>query len=171
MTELEFGLNSFLAESSGVVNRQRLKLDVVGDDYKALRALRCVSLYLLTLLTTKPTPNPTNRPLLFLDNSSLALPDRTAGLSPLIILHHIMVRSPLPLPHKLHGWHESQYVRFVEEHTEEEVWDVIDQGLTHWKSTNDEEGSVDMREADEYIDLAGQVLLNARAGGRRRGSI
>ena len=84
---------------------------------------------------------------------ALALPDQTAGLSPLIILDHILVRSPLPLPHKLHGWHESQYVRFVEEHTEEEVWDVIDQGLTHWKYKNDE-GSVDMREADEYIDLA-----------------
>lgn len=116
-------------------------------------------------LEPNPTP-PTNRPLLFIDNASLAFPDRTAGLSPLIVLHHILVRSPLPLPHKLHGWHESQYVRFVEEHSEEEVWDVIDQGLTHWKSTHDGEESVDMGEADEYIGLARQVLANARAGNR-----
>jgi hypothetical protein len=46
MTELEFALNSFLAESSGGGNRQRMGLDVVGDDYKALRALRYVYLYL-----------------------------------------------------------------------------------------------------------------------------
>ena len=77
-----------------------------------------------------------------------------------------MVRSPLPLPHKLHGWHESQYVRFVEEHSEEEVCDVIDQGLTHWKSTHDGEDSVDMKEADEYIGLARQVLSNTRVGSR-----
>jgi len=119
---------------------------------------------------TVPNPTPphrlTHRPLLFFDNASLAVPDRTAGLSPLIVLHHILVRSPLPLPHKLHGWHESQYVRFVEEHSEEEVWDVIDQGLTHWKSTHDGEESVDMGEADEYIGLARQVLSNARAGSR-----
>lgn len=168
MTELEFALNAFLAESSGPSNRQRMKLDVVGDDYKALRALR----YIISIPLDRPIVfNPTNRPLLFLDNPSLALPDRTAGLSPLIVLHHILVRSPLPLPHRLHGWHESQYVRFVEEHSEEEVWDVIDQGLTHWKATRDEEYSGDIGEADEYISLARQVLSNARAGRRRRGSI
>ena len=44
MTELEFALNSFLGESSGASNRQRMKIDSVGDDYKALRALRYVSL-------------------------------------------------------------------------------------------------------------------------------
>ena len=168
MTELEFALNSFLAESSGASNRQRMGLDVVGDEYKALRALRYVSLY---PSTPKTCPNHSNRPLLFLDNLSLGLPDRTAGLSPLIVLHHILVRSPLPLPHKLHGWHESQYVRFVEEHSEEEVWDVVDQGLTHWKSTHDDEDSIATEEVDEYIGLARQVLANARAGSRRRGSI
>ena len=121
----------------------------------------------LYILTPEVCPDPINRPLLFLDNASLALPDRTAGLSPLIVLHHILVRSPLPLPHKLHGWHESQYVRFVEEHSEEEIWDVIDQGLTHWKSTRDED-SIDMEEVNEYIGLAREVLSNARAGSNRR---
>jgi len=76
-----------------------------------------------------------------------------AGLSPLIVLHQIMVRSPLPLPHRLHGWHESQYVRFVKEHSEV-VWAVIEQGLTHWKSTHDGEDSVDIGETDENISLA-----------------
>jgi len=47
----------------------------------------------------------------------------------------------------------------AEEQLAEEVWDVIDQGLTHWKSTRDGEVSVDMGEADEYIDLARQGSL------------
>ena len=39
-----------------------------------------------------------HRQLLFLDNAALASPKATAGLPPLIVLHHILVRSPLPLP-------------------------------------------------------------------------
>ena len=62
MTELEFALNSFLLESSGASNRQRMKIDAVGDDYKALRALRCVShiCQLRHLSLTPPRP-PTDR--------------------------------------------------------------------------------------------------------------
>lgn len=62
-------------------------------------------------------------------------------------------------------------MRFVEEHSEEEIWDVIDQGLTHWKSTRDEEDSIDMEEVNEYIGLVREVLSNARAGSSRRGLI
>jgi len=59
-------------------------------------------------------------------------------------------------------------VRFLEE---EAVWDVVDYGLTHWKSTHDDEDSIAMEEVDEYIGLAKQVLSNARPGSRRRESI
>lgn len=36
MTELEFALNAFMAEHG----QNAAKLDVIGDDYRALRALR-----------------------------------------------------------------------------------------------------------------------------------
>lgn len=120
-------------------------------------------------------------PLLFLENESLAHPDQTAGLPPLIVLHHILVRSPLPLPHKLHGWQESQYVRFVEEHTDEEVWSVLEQGLKHWRTTiqseiedaedlgqagakKKEEKVVELSVGNRYVDLAKRVLDHARKG-------
>lgn len=161
MTELEFALSSLLAE--GVAQgstKQRWKLDVLGADYKALRAMRH---------------------LLFLSDESLSEPDQTSGLPPLIILHHILVRSPLPLPHRLHGWQESQYVRFVEEHTDEEVWSVLEQGLKHWRTSvlseiedaedagpagaakkREKEG--ELRGGERFVQLAAKVLEHARRG-------
>jgi hypothetical protein len=35
------------------------------------------------------------------------------------MLHHIIVRSPIPLPRTLHWWQAPEYVRWVEEHYEE----------------------------------------------------
>lgn len=161
MTELEFALSSLLAE--GVAQgstKQRWKLDVLGADYKALRAMRH---------------------LLFLSDESLSEPDQTSGLPPLVILHHILVRSPLPLPHRLHGWQESQYVRFVEEHTDEEVWSVLEQGLKHWRTSvlseiedaedagpagaakkREKEG--ELRGGERFVQLAAKVLEHARRG-------
>jgi len=121
------------------------------------------------------------RPLLFLDNESLSHPDQTYGLPPLIVLHHILVRSPLPLPHKLHGWQESQYIRFVEEHTDEEVWSVLEQGLKHWRTsilseiedaedlgqggaTKKREKEEELRVGEQFVELAKKVLEHARAG-------
>jgi hypothetical protein len=39
MAELEFALNAFMSEHG----QNAAKLDVIGDDYRALRALRCVN--------------------------------------------------------------------------------------------------------------------------------
>lgn len=41
MTELEFALSAFMSEQ-GSQNKHGVKLDVIGDDYRALRAMRCV---------------------------------------------------------------------------------------------------------------------------------
>lgn len=101
------------------------------------------------------------RPLLFLDNSQLASPKYTAGLPPLIVLHNIMVRSPIPLPHSLHGWQEIEYVRWVEEHSEEETWTLVEGGLSHWERVSESE---DIEQAKEYIELARVVLRNAQNG-------
>ena len=103
-----------------------------------------------------------SRPLLFLENNQLASPEATAHLPPLIVLHHILVRSPIPLPHKLHGWQEAEYVRWLDEHTDQESWTLIDGGLSHWENISESEGT-DTREASEYASLARTVLKNCRA--------
>ncbi|KAG0708347.1 Golgi transport complex subunit 5-domain-containing protein [Suillus ampliporus] len=122
MTELEFALGAFLGPSS------KRGLEVAGEEYKMLRAMR---------------------PLLFLDTPSLAVPMHAANLPPLVVLHHILVRSPLPLPHVMHGWQEAEYVRWVEEHREEEAWVLVEAALVG-------------KEGDEYLELARRVLRQAR---------
>ncbi|KAK0476610.1 Golgi transport complex subunit 5-domain-containing protein [Armillaria novae-zelandiae] len=134
MTELEFALSAFLVESSQ--EKRGGNLESVGPEYKMLRAMR---------------------PLLFLENSQLVLSQYTAGLPPLIVLHHILVRSPIPLPHSLHGWQEAEYVRWVDEHTEEEAWTLVDGGLSHWERTTESEGS-EKEDAMQYVNLARKVL-------------
>ncbi|KAG1731465.1 Golgi transport complex subunit 5-domain-containing protein [Suillus paluster] len=122
MTELEFALGAFLGPSS------KRGLEVAGEEYKMLRAMR---------------------PLLFLDTPSLAVPTHASNLPPLVVLHHILVRSPLPLPHIMHGWQEAEYVRWVEEHREEEAWGLVEAALVG-------------KEGEEYVELARRVLRQAR---------
>ena len=100
------------------------------------------------------------RPLLFLENSLLASPAHTASLPPLVVLHHILVRSPISLPHTLHGWAEAEYVRWVNEHSEEEAWSLVESDLSHWEQIAEAEGT-DTGVASEYVKLARTVLANA----------
>lgn len=101
-------------------------------------------------------------PLLFLDNALLASPRQTAGLPPLIVLHHILVRSPISLPHSLHGWAEAEYVRWVNEHSEQEAWTLVEGDLSHWEKMAEAEGT-DSSDAQEYVQLARTVLANANS--------
>ena len=78
-----------------------------------------------------------------------------------MVLHHILVRSPIPLPHKLHGWQEAEYVRWVDEHSEEECWTLVEGGLSHWEKVSETEGK-DIKDAVEYVELARTVLGDAR---------
>jgi len=137
MTELEFSLGTFVSEGKG---KRSGGLDAAGAEYRALRALR---------------------PLLFLETVRLAERAATAGLPPLVVLHHILVRAPIPLPHMLHGWQAPEYVRWVEEHSEAEALTLVEGGLTHWEKTNEVEGA-DGDPAAEYLALARSVLANAR---------
>ncbi|KAI5835805.1 hypothetical protein K523DRAFT_411243 [Schizophyllum commune Tattone D] len=140
MAELEFGLSAFM--SDGTSSKRGVHLENIGDEYRMLRAMR---------------------PLLFLENAQLASPVYTTGLPPLIVLHHILVRSPVPLPHTLHGWQEAEYVRWVDEHTEEEAWTLVESGLSHWEQVSAAEGK-DAAAAKEYVELARTVLRNAQEG-------
>ena len=144
MTEFEFALSAFMADSTGPQTPQHKKRGVdwegIGDEYRALRAMR---------------------QLLFLDNALLASPQHTANLPPLIVLHHILVRSPVALPHTLHGWAEAEYVRWVNEHTEQEAWTLIEGGLEHWEGVARAEGTV-TEGAEEYVELARKVLKDVQ---------
>jgi conserved oligomeric Golgi complex subunit 5 len=140
MTELEFSLGAFMSEGKGKRGGSGgggLGLAAAGPEYRALRALR---------------------PLLFLDTSRLAEPAATAGLPPLVVLHHVLVRSPIPLPHTLHGWQAPEYVRWVEGHSEEEALTLAEGGIAHWEKTSEMEGR---DPAAEYVVLARSVLANA----------
>lgn len=140
MTELEFSLGAFLSEGGSKGKRGAGGgLDAAGSEYRVLRALR---------------------PLLFLETARLAEPAATAGLPPLVVLHHILVRAPIPLPHALHGWQPSEYVRWVEEHSEEEALTLIDGGLRHWEKTSEVEGR---DPSAEFLLLTRTVLANASA--------
>ncbi|KAI0695938.1 Golgi transport complex subunit 5-domain-containing protein [Cerioporus squamosus] len=139
MTELEFALSAFMGDKTQQ-GKRGADWESVGEDYRALRAMR---------------------QLLFLDNASLASPKHTAGLPPLIVLHHILVRSPITLPHALHGWAEAEYVKWVEEHSEEEAWTLVDGDVTHWEKMTEAEGG-DISVAAEYVQLARTVLANAQ---------
>ncbi|CAO3692806.1 unnamed protein product [Umbelopsis ramanniana] len=96
MAQLEFAVSQFVSEHG-------VTLDQIGDEYKALRAIR---------------------PLLFLDTSQLSAAHHTANVPDLIILHHLIVRSPpntLPLPHKYHHMSKPEYMKWADKHSEGET--------------------------------------------------
>ncbi|KAH9941012.1 Golgi transport complex subunit 5-domain-containing protein [Amylocystis lapponica] len=140
MTELEFGLSAFMADKTQA--KRGTDWDNVGEEYRALRAMR---------------------QLLFLENAMLVSRRHTAGLPPLIVLHHILVRSPITLPHTLHGWAEAEYVRWVNEHSEEEACTLVEGDLTHWEKITEAEGG-DLSVAAEYVRLARTVLASVARG-------
>ncbi|KAK7035254.1 hypothetical protein VNI00_012021 [Paramarasmius palmivorus] len=136
MTELEFALNAFMADPQSKRNES---LDSIGEEYHALRAMRH---------------------LLFLDNENLASPSHTSGLPTLIVLNHILVRSPLPLPHTYHGWQDAEYVRYVDEHSEQQVCSLVESALDRWQKIHASEGE-GSEEGEEYVELARKVLKNS----------
>ncbi|EEB94824.1 hypothetical protein MPER_06301, partial [Moniliophthora perniciosa FA553] len=136
MTELEFALSAFMIDPQ---SKRGESLDSIGEEYLTLRAMRH---------------------LLFLDNENLASPSHTSGLPPLIILNHILVRSPLPLPHTYHGWQDAEYVKYVDEHSEQQMFSLVESALDRWEKINASEG-VSSEEGEEYVELARKVLRNS----------
>ncbi|KZT41531.1 hypothetical protein SISSUDRAFT_1059461 [Sistotremastrum suecicum HHB10207 ss-3] len=136
MTELEFSISAFLGDNAQ--SRTGLKLQSIGTEYKMLRAMRQI---------------------LFLDNKSLSDPTKTGDLPPLVVLHHILVRSPIDLPHALHGWQESEYVKWVGEHEEEDALSLVESDLEQWKKLNGE----GTPEGIESLGLARTVIQNAKS--------
>ncbi|KAI9486654.1 MAG: Golgi transport complex subunit 5-domain-containing protein [Benjaminiella poitrasii] len=92
MAELEFTISQFLSEYGA-------RMEEVGDEYKALRAFR---------------------PLLFLDSAQLTAAHHTSGLSKVILIHHLIVRSQqqqqhaLPLPNTVYGLSKQEYMKWMD---------------------------------------------------------
>ncbi|CAG8508079.1 745_t:CDS:10 [Ambispora leptoticha] len=134
ITQLEFSLNQLLAEHG-------LSLNELGQEYKALRAFR---------------------QLLFLDNSQLVSTQHTSAVPPLILIHHIIVRSPLntlQLPHKNFGWSEAEYSRWLDEHTEIEWIDLI-KGTLYTDESKSNGTDVGLEEPEEALI---KMILKERA--------
>nr|ODN79109.1 hypothetical protein L203_06087 [Cryptococcus depauperatus CBS 7841] len=139
MTELEMSVTILLNTGKVQGAKSVVRVEVVGDEYLALRSFRT---------------------LLFADLKSLAHPTETAHIPPLIVLHHIIVRSPLRLPHEIHGWTEAEYALWIEKHKDErEQWEFVE------KAVNDQtEGEVEGGDGDDgvYMRLIKEVLAHAR---------
>lgn len=105
------------------------------------------------------TDEPVKRTLLFANLESLVNPVDTVHIPPLIVLHHIIVRSPLRLPHEVHGWSESEYVLWIEKHKDaKEQWELVEKSVEDQDATNNE-GEM---KTDIYIKLIKELLAHAR---------
>lgn len=65
--------------------------------------------------------------MLFRDLSTLGEPSQTADVPTLILLHHLLARGGLALPHQVRGWTETEYVRWLNEHQEEDRIRLIEE--------------------------------------------
>ena len=92
-----------------------------------------------------------------MDTADLADPKHSASIPRVVLLHHILVRSPLSLPHKLHGWQEAEYVRWINEHDEPERLQLVEGVLRDYKQTQiATDGKAD--EEEQYLGLLRQLL-------------
>lgn len=199
MTELELALSALMAVEDASASASALggasqsarskqsnrtslrkpaaKLETIGDDYKALRGLRCVCSPCCNHSYTETVTTCVYRPLLFLDTPLLASPSHTMGLPPLIVVHHVIVRSTSPvlaLPHSLQDWSEAEYVRWIDDHDDKERLALIEGCLSKWeaevqryeskrKTQVPAVSSSNVEEDIDYVLLARTVLENEKA--------
>lgn len=86
-------------------------------------------------------------------------PEETAGLPALILLHHIIVLSPLQLPYQIHEWSETEYALWVDKHTPEECWTLLEKAV---------DGQREGQGAQEWRSLIREVLAHAREHGEEK---
>ncbi|GAA6016444.1 hypothetical protein JCM11491_002415 [Sporobolomyces phaffii] len=129
-TSLEFSINQYLSGYD-------ISLQDMGDQFKALRAFR---------------------PLLFLDTRSLLVPSSTASIPTLILLHHLISRSPIPLPHQHHAWTPAEYVRWLNEHGERDRVAMIDQVFRAWRDDRARAAAGDDDGDREWAQMVQTVL-------------
>lgn len=94
---------------------------------------------------------------MFLETAELSDTMQTSNVPQLPLLHHIIVRSQLSLPHRLHGWSEAEYVKWINEHDEAEKVQLIKGVVTDWEETHSD-GS-----ESEYVNALKEVMSQARS--------
>ncbi|BEJ14338.1 hypothetical protein CspHIS471_0401050 [Cutaneotrichosporon sp. HIS471] len=142
MTEFEMGLQNFLNTGRVQGARGGVRVADIGEEYLALRTFRT---------------------LLFADRAGLTNPVETVHLPPLIVLHHIIVRSPLRLPHEVHGWSEAEYVLWAQKHEDEhEQWDLLEKAVDDQVAVASTPGVGHDDEDRETVELVREVLEHAR---------
>lgn len=137
-------LQNFLNTGRVQGSKTSLKVSQIGEEYLALRSFR---------------------QLLFADKAGLTNPVETVHLPALVVVHHIIVRSPLRLPHEVHGWSEHEYVLWVDKHSEEEAWEIVEKALDEQVEKARSPGVGGVGEADEdreTVELVKEVLTHAR---------
>jgi hypothetical protein len=142
MTELEMGLSSLLSTGQIQGARGGTRVSDIGEAYLALRAFRYVaplcsahSTALRIFALVESHHQLIYRQILFSPPSALSDPLLTLHLPPLIVMHHIIVLSPLQLPHEVQGWSEMEYYTWVQKHEDEGeqwamVWKAIEEQVT-----------------------------------------
>ncbi|GAA5884930.1 hypothetical protein JCM3774_004581, partial [Rhodotorula dairenensis] len=108
-TTLEFAVTQYLSAHG-------LALNSMGDQFKAVRAFR---------------------PLLFRELSTLGDATLTGDVPTLILLHHVLARGGLALPHQVRGWTETEYVRWLNEHQEEERIRLVEEVVEREKANRE----------------------------------
>jgi len=161
-TALEFAISQYLSGHG-------LALSSMGDQFKALRGAStssfsfCSSARSKTDLSSPSCPSFSRRPaaafrpLLFLDLASLADPLQTGDVPTLILVQHLLARAnvaALPLPNVLHGRTEAEYVRWLNEHREEERIGMVEGVVRRWEEQGKEGGD----EAERVAGLVRKVL-------------
>lgn len=149
-TSLEFAISQYLSSHG-------LSLANMGDQFKALRGE--LSWYFGACALADPLPSAAFRPLLFLDDSQLASTSQTIDVPALILLHHILSRSPLSLPHQVHGWSEAEYVRWLNEHGEKERIRVVEGVVRTW-----EDSRMEGAPEEELVRVLKEVLERTKCG-------
>lgn len=73
--------------------------------------------------------------------STLGDSAQTGDVPTLILLHHVLARGGLPLPHQVRGWSETEYVRWLNEHQEEERIRLIEEVVEREREKEKEKAS------------------------------
>ncbi|WWD17827.1 hypothetical protein CI109_102270 [Kwoniella shandongensis] len=143
MTELEMGVTNLLNTGRLQGARGGMKVEKIGDEYQALRSFRT---------------------LLFADVETLDNPVQTVHIPPLIVLHHIIVLSPLRLPHEVHGWTEQEYILWIGKHEdEEEQLSLLEKAVDDQVSSTAADGGEDGEGGEGmYVRLVREILIHAR---------
>lgn len=91
------------------------------------------------------------RPMLFLETASLGDSQATSTVPVLPLVHHVIGRSPLRLPHQIHGWQEAEYVRWVNEHDENDRLQLVRKVVYDHDDVSDPD-------TQQYVDILKRIL-------------